>query len=327
MKKLFLAGVAGLALISGGSANAADLGRAPAYKAQPPVAAAPVSVWTGFYFGINGGYGWARDHVNFEGLGPIFQPSELASLFTAQDGVTFLSSAFTGPGAGPIGTIKDRGWLVGAHAGYNWQFGSWVGGLEADIDAARITGSASTSGTSLETAAFATIRSGIVRTFPEDALVTRSVDFHSKIDELASVRARLGFLVLPQFLLYGTGGAAWAHTIDSIKLSQKTTFSDDLLVLCLVNTLCNIPTTGSFSASAGTSHLGWAAGVGGEWKFLPNWNLGVEYLHYEFGKSSLSFGDGNISFTLPDHSLSVDVVRARLSWQFTYGPGPVVARY
>jgi outer membrane immunogenic protein len=314
MRKTFLASIAGVALVATGSANAADI--VPrAYKAPPLVVPVPVTPWTGFYFGINGGYGWARDRINFEGLGPIFQPTELASLFTAQDGVTFLSSAFAGPGAGPIGTIHDRGWLVGAHAGYNWQLGAWVAGLEADIDAAGIKGSASASGTNLETVTLARISAGVIRSDPVPADVTRSVNFRSKIDELASLRARLGFLPIPELLLYGTGGAAWAHTTDSISLSQKTT-PHDFLVLCLAGSFCNIPTSESFNASTGSTHLGWSAGVGGEWKFAPNWNIGMEYLHYEFPRNTLSFGDGNVSFTLPgDHRLSVDTVRARLSWQ------------
>jgi outer membrane immunogenic protein len=245
----------------------------------------------------------------------------------------------------PIGTIRDRGWLVGGHAGFNWQFGSWVvGGLEADVDATGMKGSASTGPTT--TVEQVTVEQLVLNTttapdtigvsvVPALAQVTRSVDFHSKIDLLASLRARLGFLVVPQFLLYGTGGAAWAHTVDSISLSQTTRCIPTDTFPCVVlggelgaSPIPLAPQTESFSATAGSTHFGWAAGGGGEWKFLPNWILGVEYLHYDFPRNSLSFGNGSISFTLPgDHHISVDAVRARLSWLFTLGPVPVVAGY
>jgi outer membrane immunogenic protein len=58
MKKVLLAGVAGIALVTG-SAHAADLGRQPVYKAPPP-AIVPAFSWTGCYIGGNIGGGWGR---------------------------------------------------------------------------------------------------------------------------------------------------------------------------------------------------------------------------------------------------------------------------
>jgi len=92
------------------AANAADIPRAaPAYKA--PVAI-PVYNWTGFYLGINGGYGWGR---------------------TTWDG---------------FGSATTSGWLIGLTAGYNWQaLGSpWVFGLEGDIDWTNIRGTVACAG-------------------------------------------------------------------------------------------------------------------------------------------------------------------------------------
>jgi hypothetical protein len=68
-------------------------------KASPlaPAYVAPVATWTGFYFGINGGYGWGRDRVDFNGLGPIFLAGDLSEVF-ANFGTQFiLQSAFTVP--------------------------------------------------------------------------------------------------------------------------------------------------------------------------------------------------------------------------------------
>ncbi len=64
MRKFLLAGLAGLAMIASGSANAADLGR-PTYKAPPPVVPpAPLPAWTGCYIGANIGGGWSHKHFD-----------------------------------------------------------------------------------------------------------------------------------------------------------------------------------------------------------------------------------------------------------------------
>jgi outer membrane immunogenic protein len=81
------------------AAVAADLPRG--MPARAPAAYIPVAYnWTGFYLGINGGYGWGRSH--WSGLG----------------------------------NANPSGGMVGGTAGYNWQaLGSpWVFGLEGDVD-------------------------------------------------------------------------------------------------------------------------------------------------------------------------------------------------
>ena len=106
MKRLLLLGCAALvAAATGFSSFAADLPR-PVYKAPPPVYVAPFS-WTGFYVGINGGYG-------------------------------FGSSEWSNTGSD---TFEVNGGLVGATLGYNIQTGNWVWGIEGDIDASWIKGS------------------------------------------------------------------------------------------------------------------------------------------------------------------------------------------
>jgi outer membrane immunogenic protein len=89
-------------------ALAADL---PArYPTKAPAMVTPVWNWTGFYIGVNGGYGWARsEHVDALGV--------------------------------TSGTFRQQGGLIGGTIGYNWQSGPAVFGLEADLDWARIDGS------------------------------------------------------------------------------------------------------------------------------------------------------------------------------------------
>jgi outer membrane immunogenic protein len=104
MKRILLAGISVLALIS--SAPAADLPRGGPVPYKAP-AYMPMYNWTGFYLGINGGGAWGR-------------------------------SSWDAYGAG---STSPSGGMIGATAGYNWQGGSpWVFGLEGDIDWTSVNG-------------------------------------------------------------------------------------------------------------------------------------------------------------------------------------------
>ena len=76
MKKLFLASVMMTATMMT-QAGAADM----AVKA-PRAAPVQYSDWSGFYVGIEGGYGWGRNRYDdsIAGLGSAFQGSDVARL-------------------------------------------------------------------------------------------------------------------------------------------------------------------------------------------------------------------------------------------------------
>jgi outer membrane immunogenic protein len=95
--RLIHLGLAIAALLAAPAATqAADLGPVPSYKAPPYVAPSYFS-WSGFYVGINGGYGWGK--------------ADTAAL-----------------------SLDPSGFLVGGTIGYNLQTGSWVWGIEGDFD-------------------------------------------------------------------------------------------------------------------------------------------------------------------------------------------------
>ena len=99
-------GLAALALLASSfAAQAADI-PPPVYKGVRSVVA--YYNWTGFYAGINGGYGFG-----------------------------------TSSWSDPVGTsIKPKGALFGGTLGYNYQVGSLVYGLEGDFDWSGVKGSA-----------------------------------------------------------------------------------------------------------------------------------------------------------------------------------------
>jgi outer membrane immunogenic protein len=116
MKKILLSSVALLGLTAG--AFAADL---PSRRAAPaPYVAVPVFTWTGFYVGVNAGYGFS-DNNNNQGS------------FVAGPG------ALSAPLGGYAGTVNrgngngnNDGFVGGGQIGYNYQIGNWVVGIEAD---------------------------------------------------------------------------------------------------------------------------------------------------------------------------------------------------
>jgi outer membrane immunogenic protein len=142
MKKLFLASVMVTATMMT-QAGAADM----AVKA-PRAAPIQYSDWSGFYVGIEGGYGWGRNRYDdgIAGLGSAFQGSDVARLLGTGTGV--ITSAFTGPS---ISTANNNGFLAGGFFGAQKQYGSWVFGIEGDIDAANLKASTASSSTSKET--------------------------------------------------------------------------------------------------------------------------------------------------------------------------------
>jgi outer membrane immunogenic protein len=278
MKRSFVAAAA-LATVVTGSAMAADM------RTKAPTSRA-VSDWTGFYIGFHGGYGWGRP-----GIADLDLNDSNPNVFETT----------------PLHAPNLKGSVFGGHVGYNWQWGQrGVVGLEIDYSAARIQRTQVADGPG-----------DIIGPLPRDDdpfPVPEHIDtrtLKSKLDRLASARARVGFLVGPEFLLYGTGGVAWGHT----------SFTDTFVARFPNPDRPDDVTT--IVSRASTNHLGWVAGAGTEWKL---WDSGlilrVEYLHYDFSSTSLAFDatrDGNSkrdSFNMHLGKLTTDVVRGGISYKF-----------
>jgi outer membrane immunogenic protein len=176
-RALFFAGAVSLAALAPMAANAADM---PQYTPPPVVTAVPSWDWTGFYAGLNAGYGWSSSN-------------------SAAVGIVNPTGFFTpciNAGSCPTSISYDRdGFVGGAQAGYNWQFDQIVVGLEADIDYSDMNGS---SRLTTSVPGFANSR------------FTSSSD----INWLATLRGRAG-LAIDRSLIYATGGLAVGGVDDS----------------------------------------------------------------------------------------------------------------
>jgi outer membrane immunogenic protein len=155
-----------------------------AFAADMPLKAPPVAylapfTWSGFYVGVNAGYG-SLDTNTITG-----QP---VGLFVAPP------PPFIIPGNGlPVGlALRDQGFTGGGQAGVNWQFGSLVTGIEGDIN---YMGRKSQ-------------QIFVQQVIPGFTVFTEE---RSKLDWLATIRGRLGF-AFDRALIYGTGGLALGDT-------------------------------------------------------------------------------------------------------------------
>ena len=102
MKKLLLGSSTLVAAMVAGPVMAADIARAPVYKAAPALPAPLALTWTGFYVGANCGGAWSRT-----------QTVDVDGLFTWD--------------------AKDSGGFCGGQLGYNFQQDKAVFGFEGDL--------------------------------------------------------------------------------------------------------------------------------------------------------------------------------------------------
>jgi len=151
-----------------------------------------------------------------------------------------------------IGSANSTGGAIGGHAGCDQQTGNWVLGAQVSADKTFLSGS----------------HLFINGTGPSNR-VTYKVDF------LAAVTGRLGYVVQPDMLAYLRAGGSMART--------SYTDADPA-------PLFGIPYTGSVKAT----RYGWLIGAGLERKIDSNLSAYVEYDYMNFGKKTLTinYSDG-----------------------------------
>src|SRR5262249_5373371 len=119
-------------------------------------------------------------------------PAAANSTFCNQSPSIFAANGQPVAAAG-TGTLKPTGFTGGVQAGYNWQAGNFVFGAEADIVALNL-------GTTLVTRG----------AFPVPFLGNQFALAESvSTSWLATIRGRLGVTVVPNVLVYATGGVAF----------------------------------------------------------------------------------------------------------------------
>jgi outer membrane immunogenic protein len=237
-----------------------------------PLAVAPAPTWTGPYVGADVGGSWfdprfSTDVPSIPIVNKKPPPPCMKWCYSPDPLFGFGSS--------------DGAIVGGVHAGYDYQFlPTWVVGVEGDFDgtSAKATGTVST------------------LTLPGSfASSSESIDW------LASLRARLGYLVTPTIMLYGTGGLAWADVNYSAT--------------------AQITSSAVANSSFDSIRSGWVAGAGAEWLIMPHLTIRGEYLYYDINSGASASAAASplvtptpISFAWS--KVAIQVARVGASWRF-----------
>jgi outer membrane immunogenic protein len=151
------------------------------------------------------------------------------------------------------------GFYIGAMGGYGSENTSQAGGLKGGFGGGTVgynwQFNQFVAGIEAD-GAFADISNSVTGPIPPFGAVTLA----AKVDALATVRGRFG-VAFDQVLFYGTGGLALA---------------DNKLSLTALGQ----------SLSDSKTQVGWTAGAGIEWMFLPRWSFKAEYLYRSFSSTT-----------------------------------------
>jgi outer membrane immunogenic protein len=287
-----------LVLVLGSPAFATDLPapvyKAPVYKAP---AASPLYNWSGFYIGVNAGYGWGKANTDIASaagnpFGGGEDPFDPLPAFAHSD-----SGRLNGPNGG-------------GQIGYNWQFAPMgVFGIEADLQSTRQKHS------NRFTDSFSVHNDADNITFLDGTIAT---DYEAKISWFGTVRGRLGY-ASNGVLLYGTGGLAYGEVgLSGTSVSTVITTRNDGTSLPSTTV-----TAKGFAGSA--VNLGWTAGAGIEGALANNWTWKAEYLHMDLGSLSVTGTAATGATFTASSKFTDDIVRLGLNYRFA--PASAVAPY
>jgi outer membrane immunogenic protein len=267
-------GIVAVAAVIATPVLAADM----AVKAPPPPAA--VFSWTGFYVGGNVGYSWGRARDDFSASVPF---SGIAP------------TACTPVGAVVCAAASDSNALDGAiggvQAGYNWQNGRYLAGIESDF---QISGERQRGSNTVTAYSLITGSSG-AGPFNPDAITYNNSD---RLNWLGTLRGRLG-ITTDRWLVYGTGGLAYGEVKVVGSAAATGVPIGSLPFSCISASGCPFQPFGAWSNSQ--IPVGWTAGFGVE-RVLGDyhWSVKLEYLyvdlgsvHTTFATQALCFGNGN----------------------------------
>jgi outer membrane immunogenic protein len=196
------------------------------------------------------------------------------------------NSSFDAPGFPAFFTDSTHpdGVIGGGQLGYNWQSNNWVFGIETDIQGSGQRDSATL-------AAIATPLGGI------------SLVQTDRETWFGTTRGRLGYTPSTNWLIYGTGGAAYGNVKSGFTLTTPI---------------------GTATVTDSATRFGWTAGGGVEYMFLPNWSFKVEYLYMDLGTANFAIPLGvtqNIRF-------QDNIARIGIDYHFGGGTnGPITTRY
>ena len=250
------------------AASAADMPTKAPMKAPMM---APAFSSTGFYASVHAGGSWSA------GDDPDY------TLTDPSGGAPFTSRAFASCGsptgvAVPVPTSpnpfdlraacsNDSSFLGGGQIGYNWQTGSVVLGVEADVSWRELTDYS-----------FSVFGNNPTAGLPMGSVAADTAYFKSKQGALGTLRGRIGYAP-GNWLLYVTGGLAIGHVEHSV--TEVLSPGHDVASRPAGGTPVR-PCRTAPRKSAGRS----ARAL--EFACWQHWSIGAEYLYVDLGDTTLT---------------------------------------
>ncbi len=180
------------------------------------------------------------------------------------------------PGAGVPkgGELSPDGFTGGVLVGYNKQFGSIVVGIEADADLTDVEETEIRSSTSIA---------------DYDGVNTADLDFAERSETCrntkdmrgeGSLKARLGYLVSSELMVFATGGVAVANVEHRVDCQSETVFIG-------ANGAGEIARHSSIArGSEDEWEFGWILGLGSELRMNSSWRLRFDYNYVDLQSST-----------------------------------------
>ncbi|MGB6502831.1 MAG: outer membrane protein [Xanthobacteraceae bacterium] len=232
-KSLVLAAV--LAAVMANAAFASE--RSHKARKHDSPSPAPEQTWAGCYVGGNGGGGLGLQ-TGDRAIINVFNPTVMAGI-----------------GIPTSYGVADHGAIGGGQIGCNYQNGTFVYGMEADLQGGGLRGSST------------------VTTVPGGGADSTTGTAQQRLDWFGTVRGRIGFTPSENLLLYGTAGLAYGGVKDSATL------------------VFSAPADGNYAGANSETRVGWTAGAGAEYALAANWSMKFEYLFVDLGKTNVQILD------------------------------------
>jgi outer membrane immunogenic protein len=203
--------------------------------------------WTGFFVGVNAGYGWADSAVVYTPNDPAFSAGTCGAV---------------GKGTCLVGTdFTLAGGTAGGQIGYDWQINPlWLVGVQGDFQ-------------------WANFESGGTSAFHLGNVGTTNALTNQTVESFGTLRVRLGVVPLNALLLYGTAGLAFGQLNETFTIQNPLTAGTGSVSSGGFSYRCVAGGPACFAGSSSSTQWGWTGGLGAEYRLTNNISLLSELLY------------------------------------------------
>lgn len=240
--------------------------------------------------GDGGSFSWTGVYVG-AGLGKKWSDTDWTTTCFGEACITGAPNPFFVDDSSPR-TFGTEGFRSAIYAGFNWQLEHWVIGVEGDVgfgNERKVTpgipgcttfcGSLPPTPDDIDSASIETLRDG-------------------------SIRGRVGILVVPSLLAYGTAGVAFQRVEANLTCS-------------FAGPWCFPPVATDIRNETQADTLkGWTVGGGLEWLVHGHWLVRGEYRYADLGNFSPTFYEGTPDVVFTDIHVVTQVLTFGIGYKF-----------